>query len=76
MLRELRLADGLGGKAFVLFGGEVSDVGAAVECAVEAIARSQQLVQHTVIAQLHEEMNQNLAADTRFGVRARGEASW
>ena len=76
MLRELRLADGLGGKAFVLFGGEVSDVGAAVEYAVEAIARSQQLVQHTVIAQLHEEMNQNLVADTRFGVRARGEASW
>ena len=75
-LRELRLADGLGGKAFVLFGGDVSNVTAAVECAVDAIARSQQLVKQIVIAQLHDEMDQNLVADTRFGMRARGEASW
>lgn len=75
-VRELRLADGLGGKAFVLFGGDVSDVTAAVECAVQAIARGQQLVRQVVVAQLHDEMDQNLSADTRFGMRARGEASW
>ncbi len=75
-LRELRLADGLGGKAFVLFSGTISDVEAAVDCAAQAIARSQQLVKQTVIAQLHPEMDDNLAADTRFGMRARGEASW
>ncbi|MEP7200363.1 MAG: BMC domain-containing protein, partial [Chloroflexota bacterium] len=76
MLRELRLADGLGGKAFVLFGGDIADVEAAVEIGARTIALRDHLVQQTVIASLHGEMNENLQADTRFGMRARGEASW
>ncbi len=33
-LRELRMADGLGGKGYFLFGGAVADVEAAVEIGV------------------------------------------
>jgi len=76
ILRALRLADGLGGKAFVLFSGDVADVEAAVETGGQAIARPEQVVKQIVIAALHAEMNENLQADTRFGMRVRGEASW
>ena len=75
-VRELRLADGLGGKGFVFFGGEVADVEAAVEAACSAVGRAELLVRSAVIAALHGEMDENLTADTRFGMRTRGEASW
>jgi microcompartment protein CcmL/EutN len=75
-LRELRLADGLGGKAFVLFAGLVADIEAAVDIGSRAISISNQIVQKQVIASLHPEMNENLVADTRFGIRTRNEASW
>ncbi|MBI5879877.1 MAG: BMC domain-containing protein [Chloroflexi bacterium] len=75
VLRELRLADGLGGKAFLLFSGEVSDVEAAVESGARAMPGAA-LVRRDVIASLHPEMNENLQADTRFGMRTRGTESW
>jgi microcompartment protein CcmL/EutN len=66
-LWQLRLADGLGGKGIVLFAGLVADVEAAVEIAV---GRAQeQLVREVVIAQLHDEMKENVAAFGRFGVQ-------
>ncbi len=65
-LVALRLADGLGGKAYCLFTGAVSDVEAAVHDAVAGMEHSPQLVGATVITQLHPEMAQNLAADLRF----------
>jgi microcompartment protein CcmL/EutN len=69
-IRDLRLADDLGGKAYVLFGGEVAEVEAAVEC---GLARAGgQDVTHAVISQLHEEMRENLVADAAFGERVRG----
>ncbi len=71
-LRELRMADGLGGKGYVLFGGPVAEVEAAVEYGLGRIAASQQAVAHVVIPQLHREMQENLAADARFGERVRG----
>lgn len=74
-LRELRLADGLGGKAFLLFSGDVADVEAAVEIACARIPAGQ-LVRQTVIAALHPEMDENLETSTRFGMRLRGEDSW
>jgi bacterial microcompartment shell protein len=70
-IRDLRLADDLGGKGYVLFGGEVAEVEAAVGYGVERIAASGQLVTHVVISQLHGEMRENLAADPRFGERAK-----
>ncbi len=72
-LRELRMADGLGGKGYLLFGGSVADVEAGV--AIGSARVSQQLVRNTVIAQLHSEMLDNLAVDGRFEevVRREGE---
>lgn len=64
-LLELRLADGLGGKGYLLFDGLVADVEAAVEIGCGRIATARGL-RHRVIAQLHPEMRENLAADARF----------
>jgi microcompartment protein CcmL/EutN len=69
---ELRLADDLGGKGYVLFGGEVAEVEAAVERGTDRIAASGQEVARAVIASLHREMRENLAADPEFAPRTRG----
>jgi microcompartment protein CcmL/EutN len=66
-LREIRLADGLGGKAFCLFQGLVSDVEAAVEIGVDALADAEQLVQQVVIPQLHADILANLENSSYFG---------
>ncbi len=71
-LIEIRLADGLGGKAYVLFSGEVSDVEAAVELGVASLSRRQGLVARVVIPQIHGEMLDNLHAHPQF--RSRLEA--
>jgi microcompartment protein CcmL/EutN len=62
----VRLADGLGGKGYVLFSGLVSEVEAAVEAAVERTGPHGSLIKSDVIPQLHEEMADNLAGNLRF----------
>lgn len=69
-LLELRLADDLGGKGYLLFDGLVADVEAAVEIGSARIAGSPGL-ERRVISQLHGEMAANLAADAHFGARIR-----
>ncbi len=69
---DLRLADDLGGKGYVLFGGEVAEIEAAVGYGVARIAASGQELTHVVISQLHGEMRDNLVADPRFGERTKG----
>jgi microcompartment protein CcmL/EutN len=69
-LLELRLADDLGGKGYLLFDGRVADVEAAVEIGAARIAGSPGVVAR-VIAQLHDEMAANLTVDARFGARIR-----
>jgi microcompartment protein CcmL/EutN len=85
-LLELRLADGLGGKGYLLFDGSVSDVQAAVSTAVERIAGGSgatgaapggRVPVARVIPQLHPEMRAELEDSPRFGDRVRaasGEA--
>ena len=70
-LLELRLADDLGGKGYLLFDGPVAEVEAAVEIGGDRVAGSPGLVRR-VIPQLHAEMAENLAADARFAARIRG----
>jgi microcompartment protein CcmL/EutN len=73
-LLELRLADGLGGKGYLLFDGTVSDVQAAVETARLRIAATPHTT-HRVIARLHAEMRENLEAAARFGERVTAPAA-
>lgn len=68
-LAALRLADGLGGKGYVLFTGSVAEVEAAMDAA--AAAAGEALVATALLPQLHEEMVENLAADLRFLKRVR-----
>ena len=70
-LRELRMADGLGGKGYLLFTGPVAEVEAAVGIGASRVPG--ELVRETVIAQLHPEMRDNLSADGRFQRRVRPE---
>ncbi|GAB4547889.1 MAG: BMC domain-containing protein [Anaerolineae bacterium] len=75
-LREIRLADGLGGKAFCLFQGEVQDVEAAVEIGVGSLPDPGVLINQVVIPQLHPEMGQNLETSSYFGERAGRPQGW
>jgi microcompartment protein CcmL/EutN len=70
-LVELRLADDLGGKGYLLFDGPVSEVEAAVEIGAGRIVGAPGLASR-VIPQLHSEMAVNLAADGQFRERVRG----
>lgn len=67
-LLELRLADDIGGKAYLLFGGPVSEVEAAVEIGQASIGAADRAMAR-VIPQLHAEMRANLEADARFRER-------
>ncbi|HSL97924.1 MAG TPA: BMC domain-containing protein [Candidatus Deferrimicrobiaceae bacterium] len=67
-LLELRLADDIGGKAYLLFGGPVADVEAAVEIGQASIGAADRAIAR-VIPQLHAEMRANLEADARFRER-------
>lgn len=62
----VRLADGLGGKGYVLFSGLVAEVEAAVEAAVDRTTPHGTLVKADIIAQLHQEMADNLGAELTF----------
>lgn len=66
VVSSVRLADGLGGKGYVLFSGAVAEVEAAVESAVARAEPHGTLVRADVIAQLHEEMAENLGDRLRF----------
>lgn len=69
VLREIFLADGLGGKGYLLFSGPLVEVQVAVELAAAMVGRN--LVGERVIAQLHNEMNVNLVGDGQFASRVR-----
>jgi microcompartment protein CcmL/EutN len=75
-LREIRLADGLGGKAICLFQGEVQDVEAAVEIGVDSLPAPAVLLNRVVIPQLHPEMGDNLLVSSYFAERAGREKGW
>ncbi len=68
-LATVRLADGLGGKGDLVLGGDLAEVEAAMERAVDVIEQSGQLVSQVVVPQLADEMRANLAADLRFTPR-------
>lgn len=70
VLREIFLADGLGGKGYLLFSGPLVEVQVAVE--LGAATAGAGLVGERVIAQLHDEMNVNLVGDGQFASRVRG----
>lgn len=71
-IRDLRLADDLGGKGYVLFGGPVSEVEAAVERAAATIKGDGSLVASVVVPRLDAAMDENLAADPQFLARVAG----
>ena len=68
-LRQIFLADGLGGKGYLLFSGPLVEIEVAVEQAVARIPG--EVKAWRVIAQLHDEMNENLLGDGQFASRIR-----
>jgi microcompartment protein CcmL/EutN len=65
-LAAISIADGLGGKGYLVFSGVLAEVEAAVEAAVERVGPHGTLIRYDVIAQMHAEMADNLVADLRF----------
>ncbi len=72
---EIRVADGLGGKGYALFSGQLHDVEAAVEAAVASLSAIEQLIARVVIPQLHPEMLENLSSHSEFLPRAQSYAA-
>lgn len=68
-LSALRMADGIGGKAYVVVEGDLGDVEAAVDAARERAGA--QLVGSVVLAQIADELRDDLAASERFLRRVR-----
>ena len=60
-LLEMRLANGLGGKSFVLISGDVPNVEAAVEAGVNLVKQEGLLVRSVIIPQLHPDMRAKIA---------------
>lgn len=65
----VRLADGLGGKGYVLFSGDLAEVEVAVDAAVSRGERGDAELHHVIIAQLHDEIRDNLVRDLRLNYR-------
>lgn len=65
-LSGVRLADGLGGKGYLLFSGALAEVEAATQAATERVEPHGTMVRSDVIAQLHEEVAENLRQDLTF----------
>ncbi|MFQ6014232.1 MAG: BMC domain-containing protein [Anaerolineae bacterium] len=56
VLQEIRLANGLGGKSFLVMSGTVSDVEASVAAGVNLVKEQGLLIRSVVIPRLHEDM--------------------
>ena len=54
------MANGLGGKSFVLMEGTVADVEASVAAGVELVKQEGLLVRQVIIPQLHEQMREKV----------------
>jgi microcompartment protein CcmL/EutN len=66
VLMEIRLADGLGGKSFSIFGGKVEDVQAAVKIGTNRIQDKDIKVYTTVIPRIDEQMASEINEASRF----------
>jgi microcompartment protein CcmL/EutN len=60
LLREIRLANGLGGKGFVSLSGDVASVQAAVDSGRAEAQRAGLLVRAIVVPRLHDQMKSHL----------------
>lgn len=63
---EIRLADALGGKGFVVVNGKVEDVTAAIEIGMSAISNKAIWRNSTVIPSIHHELAMNMDKTTIF----------
>lgn len=63
---EIRLADALGGKGFVLVNGKVEDVEAAIHIGISAISNKALWRDSTIIPAIHHELAQEIYGSTRF----------
>ena len=66
MLKELRLANGLGGKGLALLTGSRHDIEAAVEVATAALAGRDVKLCHSIISRIDSALAENIDSSTRF----------
>jgi len=63
---EIRIADSIGGKAFVMFNGKVEDIEAALEIGTNAISNKALWRNKTIIPSIHDELAKEINETTRF----------
>jgi microcompartment protein CcmL/EutN len=63
---EIRLADALGGKAFVMFNGKVENIEAALEIGMNAISNKALWRNKSIIPSIHDELAKGINETTRF----------
>jgi microcompartment protein CcmL/EutN len=66
VILEIRLADGLGGHSFTLFGGKVADVEAAIQIGTERIRNKDIKVHTTIVPQVDKWLASEIALKSRF----------
>lgn len=66
IILEIRLADGLGGNSFTLFGGKVEDVQAAVEIGADRVKERNITLHTTVIPRINSLMAAEINQASRF----------
>ncbi len=65
---EIRLADSLGGKAFVLFNGKVENIEVAIEIGMNAISNKALWRNKSIIPSIHNELAIEINDTTRFAL--------
>ena len=63
---EIRLADAIGGKAFVMFNGKIENITAALEIGINAISNKTLWRNKSIIPYIHDELAKEINETTRF----------
>ncbi|MBM3287086.1 MAG: BMC domain-containing protein [Candidatus Eisenbacteria bacterium] len=71
-IAEMRLADGLGGRAFVLFDGPLPEVEAALEIGASSIPE-ERVLHRSILPRLDDNLRRLLGTSTRFSACEAGE---
>jgi microcompartment protein CcmL/EutN len=65
-IAEIRLGDGLGGRGLAILAGDLSDVEAAADVAINALAGRNVTLCHSIVSNAHEQFTSRLGESSRF----------
>jgi hypothetical protein len=63
---ELRMGSGLGGRGLAILTGELTDIEAAAEIAMQSLAGRSGTLCHSIISNVHDQFAERLEESSRF----------